>query len=526
MHGDELAVVALLVSAAGLLVAAVHTRIPYPILLVVGSALLGFAPGAPDVEVDPDVILVLALPPLLYTAAFFTDLHDFRRNIRPIGLLAVGLVVFTTVVVGVVAHAALGLDWAVAFTLGAIVSPTDPVAATAIAGRLGAPRRYVSVVEGESLVNDATGLIAFKFAVAAVVSGTFSLLDAGAEFVLTAAGGIALGIAVGIAVAAVRRRLEDAPTEITISFLTPYLAYLPAEAIGVSAVLAAVTSGIYLGWLAPQLISPQTRIETYAFWRVVSFLINSALFVLIGLQLPAILDDLSGVSAGELALDSVVVVLTVLLVRFAWIFPSTYVPRRLFPRWYSSDPWPPMGLTLLVAWTGMRGAVSLAAALAIPETVDGGGAFPDRALVVFLVYVVILATLLLQGLTLPSLIERLGLGAEEGEERREALARIRAAEAAIERLDELAGEDWVREPSRVRMRGLYQFRVRRFGARFDDDDDGVLEEGSQAYQRLRREALQAERDELLRLRGDGRISDEVMRRIERDLDLEDVRLDI
>jgi monovalent cation/hydrogen antiporter len=384
----------------------------------------------------------------------------------------------------------------------------------------------VTVVEGESLVNDATGLIAFKFAVAAVVSGTFSLLDAGVEFVLTAAAGIAIGVIVGIVIAAVRRRLDDPTTEITISFLTPYLAYLPAEAVGASAVLAAVTSGIYLGWRAPLLISPQTRIEAYAFWRVVSFLINSALFVLIGLQLPAILDDLSGVSAGTLALDAVVVVLTVILVRFAWILPSTYVPRRIVPRWYAGDPGPPLSLTLLTAWTGMRGAVSLAAALAIPATVDGGGAFPDRALVVFLVYAVILATLLLQGLTLPVLIERLGLGAEESEERREALARIRAAEAAIERLDELAGEDWVRESSRVRMRGLYQFRVRRFGARFDDEDDGALEEGSQAYQRLRREALEAERDELLRLRTEGRISEEAMRRIERDLDLEDARLEI
>lgn len=526
MHGDELAVVALLVSVVALLVAAVRSRVPYPILLVVGSALLGFAPGAPEVEVDPDVILVLALPPLLYAAAFFTDLHDFRRNLRPIGFLAIGLVVFTTLVVGVVAHVALGLDWAVAFTLGAIVSPTDPVAATAIAGRLGAPRRYVSVVEGESLVNDATGLIVYKFAVAAVVTGTFSLVAAGLEFVLTAAAGIAIGVLVGVLIAAVRRRLEDPTTEISISFLTPYLAYLPAEAVGASAVLAAVTSGIYLGWRAPQLISPQTRIEAYAFWRVVTFLLNAALFVLIGLQLPAVLGDLAGASPGRLALDAAVVVLTVLVVRLAWNFTAAYVPRRLAPRWYRDEPPPQPGLTLLVGWTGMRGAVSLAAALAIPATVDGGAAFPDRALVVFLVYAVILATLLLQGLTLPSLIERLGLGAEETEERREALARIRAAEAAIERLDELAGEAWVRESSRARLRAVYEFRVRRFGARFDDEDDGRLEEGSQAFQRMRRAALDAERDELLRLSTDGRISEEVMRRIERDLDLEDARLDI
>ncbi len=526
MHGEELVAAALLASVGVMLVGAYRVRIPYPILLVTGSALLGLIPGVPDLTISPDVILVLALPPLLYSAAFFTSLHELRANLRPIGLLAFGLVVATTLAVGAVAHAVVGLDWNVAFVLGAIVSPTDPIAATAIAGRLGAPQRYVTIVEGESLLNDATGLILYKYAVAAVATGAFAPAHAAGDFVLSAVGGVALGIAVGWAIAHVRLRIEDPPTEIAISLLTPYLAYLPAEAFGVSAVLAAVTAGIYLGWNAPRLISPATRIQAYAFWETIVFALNSALFVVVGLQLPGILDDIRpAVADGRLLRDAVVMLATVIVVRIAWVFPATYLPRRLSARIARADPVPRVSAVFLVSWTGMRGAVSLAAALAIPATLDAGGVFPDRALVIFLVYAVILGTLLLQGLTLPLLIRRIGVGHDQ-EIDAEDRARLLVAEAAIVRIEELREEEWVPDATAGRMRGLYEFRLRRFEARLDADDDGELEGQSVAFQQLRRAALEAERAELLRLRGAGEISDPIMRRIERDLDLEDQRLEI
>jgi monovalent cation/hydrogen antiporter len=526
MHGDDLVATALLVSVGALLVGAYRIRVPYPILLVAGSALLALVPGVPDITLNPDAILVLALPPLLYSAAFFTSLRDLRANLQPVGLLAFGLVLFTTLIVGVVAHELVGLDWNVAFVLGAIVSPTDPVAGTAIAGRLGAPKRYVTIVEGEAMLNDATGLIVYKYAVAAVATGSFSLSHAGGDFLLSAAGGIGIGIAIGWIVAQFRRRIEDPPTEIAISLLTPYIAYLPAEGFGVSAVLAAVTAGIYLGWNAPKLISPATRIQAYAFWETIVFALNCTLFVLVGLQLPGIVDAIApNVPDGRLARDAALILATVILVRIAWVYPATYVPRVLSRRVREREPAPRPASVFLVAWTGMRGAVSLAAALAIPTSLDDGGSFPDRPLVIFLVYVVILGTLLLQGLTLPTLIRRLGI-AGQSEAEAEDRARMLASEAAIVRIDELRTESWVRDDTATRMRGLYEFRLRRLEARLDEEDDGVLEQQSLSFQRLRREALEAERGELLRLRAAGEIDEGIMRRLERDLDLEDVRLEI
>ncbi|MEA2124186.1 MAG: monovalent cation/hydrogen antiporter, partial [Solirubrobacteraceae bacterium] len=261
----DLALLAVLGSAAVLLVVAYRTSIPYPILLVIGGAGIGFIPGLPDVELKPEAVLIIFLPALLYAAAFFSSLRDLRDNARPIGLLAIGLVICTTLGVGVIAHAVVDdLSWAAAFTLGAIVAPTDPVAATAIASRSGAPTRLITILEGEALVNDATALVAYKVAVAAVVTGSFSVVEAGGSFLLDATAGIAIGILVGVVVAEIRRVIDDAPTEITISLLTPYFAYLPAEALGVSAVLAAVTSGVWLGWRAPRLITSATRIQLYS----------------------------------------------------------------------------------------------------------------------------------------------------------------------------------------------------------------------------------------------------------------------
>jgi Na+/H+ antiporter len=527
MHGD-MVLLAVLVGAGAFLLLASRTGIPYPILLTAGGTALAFVPGAGAFHLDPAIILVAFLPPLLYSSAFFASLQDLRANIRPIGLLAVGLVTATTVTVAVVAHAVIdGMTWPAAFVLGAVVSPTDPVAAVEIAIRSRAPRRLVTIAEGESLVNDATGLIAYKFAIAATVTGAFSLPDALLHFVLNSAAGIAIGLAVGWAVAQLRRRLDDAPTEIAISLLTPYLAYLPAEAAGVSAVLAAVTSGLYLGWRSPELVTPSTRIQSVGFWEILVFGLNAALFVIVGLQMRTVLDGLTGYSTGRLALYAAVICATVILTRFAWIFPLTYLPRVLSRRLRERDPSPDPRLPALLGWTAMRGAVSLAAALAIPLTTDAGQPFPARDLIIFLAYSVILVTVVGQGLTLGRLIQLAGVfDDEETTAEQEARARIAAANAALERLGELRDEEWVRDQTHERMRGTYEYRIRRFEARLDEEDDGDLEEGSQAYQRLRRKVLEAERQEIIRQRNRGNITDDIMRRIERDLDLEDARLEI
>jgi Na+/H+ antiporter len=523
----DLVLLAVLAAVSVLLVVAYHSQIPYPILLVVGGAGLGFVPGVPDVQLDPDLVLVIVLPPLLYAAAFFSSLRELRDNLREISMLAIGLVIFTMAGVAVVAHEVIdGMSWEAAFVLGAVVSPTDPVAASSIAARAGAPRRYVTIVEGESLVNDSTALVAYKFAVAAVATGSFSMAEAGGRFVLNAIVGIAIGIAVGFVIAKLRKTLDDAPTEITISLVTPYFAYLPAEALGVSAVLAAVTAGIYLGWHSPELITPATRIQAFSVWEILVFVLNAVLFVLVGLQLPSVIDGISGLSTGSILGYAVAVSAAVIVIRFLWVFPSTYLPRLLSRRIRERAPAVHWQFAAIVAWTGMRGAVSLAAALAIPQAIDAGGPFPQRDLIIFLTYAVILATLILQGMTLPMLIKVLDVEDDGNPEQRESKARILAARAAIDRIEELRDEEWVREDTADRMRGLYDFRIRRFSARFDDEDDGAMDQQSYAYQRLRRKVLEAERAEIIRLRNVGKINDEIMRRIERDLDLEDTRLEV
>jgi Na+/H+ antiporter len=518
---DGIVALGLLAAVAALLALAPKARIPYPILLVLGGLLLGFLPGMPEFDLQPELVFFGVLPPLLYGAAFFTSLRDLRRNVRPIGLLAVGLVIVTTVAVAVVAHTVVpGLTWASAFVLGAIVSPTDPLAATSIARRLGVPRKLVSIVEGESLVNDGTGLVLYRVATVAVISGTFSLWKAGGLIVVAAGGGVAVGLAVGWVVRQIRSRLDNPPAEITISLMTGYFAFIPADLLGVSAVLAAVTAGIYLGWHTPELTNSTVRLQGQAVWEIVVYLLNALLFVLVGLQLPGILDALGDASAGRLIWWGVAVTLAVVAARFVWVFVVMAVPSRLRSgkKWWR-------GATFL-SWAGMRGALSLAAALALPLSTDDGDPFPGRDLIIFLTFAVIVGTLVAQGLTLPPLIRRLGLEDDGIEELEAAQARIHAAEAALERLAELEAEDWVREDTAQRMRGLYDFRRNRFAARLDDGDDGGVEERSQNYQRLRRELLDAERSALQRLRRTGEIGEEAVLRVQRDLDLEDVRLDI
>ncbi|HEV8460245.1 MAG TPA: Na+/H+ antiporter [Gaiellaceae bacterium] len=513
---DELQLFALLLAFGVILVVAARSRLPVSVFLVTGGLLLGFVPGLPEINLAPDLVLVGILPPLLYSSAFFTGLRDLRSNLRPISLLAFVLVGVTTAVVAVVAHEAFDLGWAPAFALGAVVSPTDALAASEIAHHFTIPRRVVSILEGEGLVNDAMALVLYKTAVTAAVAGTFSLWDASWRLVVNVLGGIAVGLAVGYCVRQVRRRVDDAPTEVAIALISGYLAYLPAVAIGVSGVLAAVTIGVYMGWYTPQLTTTETRLSGNAFWEILVFLINAVLFALVGLQLHSIADRLA--ITWSLIGDAAWISLAVIAVRFVMVPLLAYVPRVLFRRIRERDPYPPWQVPVVISWAGVRGAVSLAAALALPVGLQ------DRDLIVFVTFAVILVTLVGQVVTMPVLLTLLHFEDDGGAEREDAKARIVAADAALARLDELVDEDWVRPDTIERMRGQYRFRSNRFRARYQGIDEDGAEEQSQAFQRLRRELLEAEREAVLGLRNEGRITEAVTQRVLRDIDLEDLRL--
>jgi monovalent cation/hydrogen antiporter len=521
----ELVVLGLLVATAGLAVLSRLVGVPYPITLVLGGCIIGFLPGVPDVELEPDLVLLIFLPPLLYGAAFFTSLRDLRANARPIALLSIGLVFATMGAVAVIAHEVIGLGWGESFVLGAVVSPTDAVAPAEIMRRLGAPRRMLTIVEGENLTNDWTALVLYSFAVAAVVTGTFSLGEAAFRFVVNGAGGLLIGLAAGWIIREVRSRINDPPTEITISILSGYAAYIPAEELGLSGVIAAVTVGIYMGWHTPELTTPVMRMQGVAVWEILMFLLNAVLFLLVGLQLPNIVDEISGYSAAELAGWGLLVSAVVIAVRLAWGFTVPYIVRALDRRASQRARRTSARERLVVGWAGMRGSVALAAALAIPLQTDAGAPFPERDLLIFLAFVVIVVTLVGQGFTLGPLIHRLGITDDGREQEEEVLARVRIAEAAIGRIDEIAADGWAREDTLERARGMYDYRRRRFTARADGDGT-AYEERTDLYLRVMYELFDAQREELLAMRNAREISDEVRRRVERELDLEETRLQV
>ncbi|TRW81449.1 Na+/H+ antiporter [Mycolicibacterium sp. 018/SC-01/001] len=525
MDHAEVLITALLMAVAALGALACRLSVPYPIPLVVGGALAGFIPGLPDISLEPDLVLALFLPPLLYKSAIYANFGDFRTGLRSLTLSAVALVVVTMGAVAFAAHAVIpGMPWEAAFVLGAIVSPTDPVAAATIMRRLGAPRRLISSVEGEGLFNDATALVAFRVAVAATVAGGFSLADAGLRFLFGALGGIAIGLVVGWLSAWVRARIYDAQISVTISLLTGYAAFLPAEAAGASAVLAVVTAGIVMAIRSPEVLEARPRLQGYFVWDIVDFLINATLFALIGLQLRAIVAGLHEYRLPALVGYAAAVLAAVVASRFVWFFSVPYLIRVLDRRPQQRRRRAPASWRIVLAWSGMRGAVSLAVALAVPAQTADGAPFPHRELILFLTFVVIFFTLVVQGLTLPVLIGRLDRTADP-ETTEEDRARLAAARAAIERIDELADEGWTRTDTAERMRGLYEYRTQRFEARLAGDEIGQYEERSRMYQDMVRAVLAAQRRELLSMRRQGELSNEAFNRILRDIDLEESRLE-
>ncbi len=526
MTGAAEIFVGLLLTVAVLALLARKISIPYPILFVLGGLLLGLIPKLPRVRLDPEWIFLFVLPPLLYPAALFTPWRDFRANLRPIGLLAVGLVLFTTVTVAYLAHRYMDLPLAAGFVLGAIISPPDAIAATAIADRLKVPRRIVTILEGESLVNDATALVAYRVAVAALVTGTFSLPHACGEFFLVGFGGNAVGLAVGWVAEQFHKRVEDPPIEITVSLLTPYVAYLLAERIGVSGVLAVVTTGLYLGMRMPELLSFKTRLQGGPVWDILEFLLNGFVFILIGLQLPEVLRTLSGysISVQRLVRFALLISLAAILIRILWVFPATYLPRFFFKGIRRHDPYPPWRQVAIVAWTGMRGVVSLAAALAIPLQLQNGSPFPARELILFLTFVVIVATLVVQGLSLPFLIRGLGIQEDRSMEKEEREARLQANQAALEKLEHIAEHDPAKADALQRLRVEYEDHIRQLEGAEPQSAGTPLRLFSSEYERLSQEALRVERMSIIRLRDADVISDEVLRRIQRDIDLAEARL--
>jgi Na+/H+ antiporter len=527
--GDlQIFLAALFVSAAGLNAIANWVNVPYPITLVIGGLLLGLVPGIPELHLNPDLVLLVFLPPLLYASAFFADLRTLRNDARVITLNAIGMTLATAAVVGVIAHQVIGLPWAVSFALGAIVSPTDPAAATAIMRRVGAPRRLVNILEGESLVNDAAALVAYKVAVAVAIGESVSAGHTVLTFFVDVAGGAAIGLVVGWVIAEVRKRVNDVNTELTISLFSAYGAFIPADQLGVSGVLAVVACGLVLGFRAPEIASPESRMQGFAMWSILTFLLNATLFILIGLQLPTIVDGLGGRPASEVVGYAAAVCGAVIAMRFIWTNTMTVIIRTIDRRESQRARRSTWQLRAVSSWAGMRGAVSLAAALALPLHTNTGEPFPGRDLIQFITFSLILVTVVGQGLTLPWVIRRLGVVDDGSEEENEEIrARLVIAKAALDRVDELEGEDWTRDRTIERVRRLYAFRKRRFAIRAGkiEDEDG-LEEGSLAYQRMMHEIIAAQRQALLQLRNQREISADVMRRVERELDLEEQRLEV
>jgi monovalent cation/hydrogen antiporter len=525
MIGTIELVLGLLLVVAGLAVLARKLQVPYPILFVIGGLLLGFVPRLPVLKLDPNLIFVLFLPPLLYPAAFFPSLWDFRSDLGPILRLAIGLVLLTMVAVAWFAHSFMGLTLAAGFVLGAIISPPDAVAATAITQTLRVPRRIVTILDGESLVNDATSFTAYRFAVVAVSTGAFSLAAASEKFVFAVVGGIVVGVAVGWLAATVQKRLDDPEVQITLSLLTPYVTYLTADALQTSGVLAVVVAGLYVGWRAPEVLTSRMRLAAYSVWGMLIFLLNGFIFILIGLQLPEVVKDLDGHTLGEAIWYSALIVALITAIRILWFFSSTVVAKVLRHDSRCRRPRPNSRHLAVLSWAGMRGVDSLAAALALPFVTGTGQPFPQRGLIVFVTFGAILGTLVLQGLTLSPLIHCLKIVDDRSSEEEEREARLKANQAALARLTEIAKTRRMDEEMVGRLRGEYEDRIEQLSQHQDDGSHKKLTVFSADYEQLSREILQEERNTILRLRNERVINDSVLRRIQRDLDLAEARLE-
>ena len=529
-------IVFLLFSVTFLAVLSQKIRFPFPIALVLIGLAISLVPHLPPIVLDPNIVFLVFLPPLLYAAAWYTSWHEFKANLRPISLAAFGLVFFTTGLVGVAAHWLIpGLGWGESFLLGAIVSPPDAVAATAVTRGLGLHPRMIAILEGESLLNDASGLIAYKYAIAAVMTGMFSFGQASAQFAIVVAGGVAIGLAVGYLIHLIHQKfICDDTVDTTLTVLTPYAAYLLAESVHVSGVLAVVATGLYLSFRSADLFSHTSRIQAYAVWDMIIFVLNGLVFILIGLQLPRVLDGLGGIPFPTLLWYGLAVSLTVVVVRFIWVLPASLLPRLLSKKVRAKEFFDTRYIVVF-GWSGMRGVVSMAAALAIPLTMSGGAdgsmttPFPNRNLIIFLTFCVVIFTLVVLGLTLPWIIRRLKLPAYSAlaEEYETRMQVVSGSIAHIE--DNFA---LVNESVLARIKDKYEIKFNRLQKTdlpiaASDGSPHALPTGEEVFNQfltLQIELIDVERAIVKKLRREGKASDEIVRKIERELDLEETRM--
>jgi monovalent cation/hydrogen antiporter len=514
----------LLAVLAGAALLARRIDVAPAILWLLAGTVLAFVPGMPQLELPPELVLLLVLPPLIYSASVAMSWREFKFNLRPIILLSVGCVIFTAFAVAAATHYLIGLPWTVGFLLGAIVAPPDVVAPLAIARKLGLPRRILVVLEGEGLANDATALILYRFAVAAISTGLFSLPTATGEFVAIIAGEAVFGAAIGWLSLRTRHYARDPQIEITLSLITPYIAYWLPEHFGGSGVIATVACGLYVSWNGPLWISSATRLQGIFFWDLVIYLIEGMLFLLTGFQMRLLFEKSKAFPLHDILLATALVTAMVIIARFAWVFPATYLPR-LIRRVRERDPSPPWQNVFVLAFTGVRGAVSLAAALALPFALPNGGAFPYRDLILFVTFSVIFITLVGFGLTLPTVSRWLGVAQAGRTEHRaehesEIAARREALGVALKSLETITGDRELSDEVVGLLRARHEIRVNQLPDSLDPDAYEVSTTGIA----LTRELIAAERKFIHVLLRDGRITDEIRRRIERDLDLEEASL--
>jgi monovalent cation/hydrogen antiporter len=506
---------------AAVAVAAKRLNVAPSILLVVAGVGMAFIPGLPKVTLAPEVVLLVILPPLIYSAGVAMSWREFRFNLRPIALLAFGCVVFTTCAVAAAAHYLLNFDWGVGFLLGAIISPTDVVAPLAIARKLGLPRRIVVVLEGEGLANDATALVLYRFAVVAVSTGTFSLPEAAGTFVLIVVGEIIYGLAVGWLSLRLRQWAREPRVEITLSLMTPYLAFWVPSHLGGSGVLATVACGLYVSWVGPRLIGSATRLQGIFFWDLIVYLIEGMVFLLTGLQARMLIEQTHAFSIHDLLFATAWTTLIAIVARYIWVFPATYIPRWLNPRLRKRDPSPRWQSPFFLAFTGVRGVDSLAVALAIPYTLVNGAPFPHRDLILFVTFGVIIVTLIGQGLMLPWVVRRLGLHHDGKKERKEEIqAELAARQAALKevrkRLEKVINDHELPAEAVAHLRTRHQSRVQILPVNLTEGLDHMRQTA-----KIKAELIEAERDFIYELLRDGKITDEARRRIEYELDLEE-----
>ncbi|HET6353267.1 Na+/H+ antiporter [Streptomyces sp.] len=522
---DALPLVALIAVSAAIAGAARRTPVPAPLLLVTAGLLAAYVPGVPDYTLDPHIVLPLILPPLLYTAAVDSSYLDLRANARPVAMLSVGYVLFATVAVGYLAYLLVpDLPLTAALVLGAVVAPPDAVAATAIARRLGLPNRITTILQGESLVNDATAITAYKVALAAAVGEGASWGGGIAEFALASLGGVAVGLVLMVPIHWLRTHLKEALLQNTLSLLIPFVAYAAAEWVGASGVLAVVVVALYLGHRAWQ-VDFATRLQEEAVWKMVAFILESSVFALIGLQLPYVIEGLGGYGVGETLWYAAGVFAAVVLVRFVWVFPATFLPRGLSKRIREREPDTNWTAPVIVGWAGMRGVVSLAIAFSIPLATADDEPFPARNLVLFLTFTTVIGTLVIQGLTLPPLIRALKLPGRDAyaETLAEAQAQSEASHAAERRLEELLADERnaLPQPLADRLLTVLERRRNAVWERLGAVNELTGESADDTYRRLSREMIDAEREVFVQLRDQRRIDDEMMRTLLRRLDLEE-----